>query len=212
MLISVIIATKNRNEAIAMYALPALARQDTADFEVYNVNPNIQRDISYTPFGQEAELALNLDSSYVEKEGSLQLKGEVGNLTDENNIMLRLDKESETWKHVISIKNGQFSFDVPLFFGEGVHKLEVLVPDNEKENYFQTATTILIDNKSDRTIQPIEYSNVYLERGVTLDYPRFGGEESDGTFKIKGTIDPKAEFASKTTHIYITSKKVRMKL
>lgn len=180
---------------------------DTADFEVYNVNPNIQRDISYTPFGQEAELALNLDSGYVEKEGSLQLKGEAGNLTDEDNIMLRLDKESETWKHVISIKNGQFSFDVPLFFGEGVHKLEVLVPDKERENYFQTATTILIDNKSDRTIQPIEYSNVYLERGVTLEYPRFGGEESDGAFKIKGTIDPKAEFASKTTHIYITSKK-----
>lgn len=191
--------------------LPSIDREnyyyDTADFEVYNVNPDIQRDITYTPFGQDAELALNLDSSYVEKEGIFQLKGEAGNLTDEDIIMLRLDKDSETWQHVISIKNGQFSFDVPLFYGEGVHKLEVLVPDEERENYFQTATTILIDNKSNRTMLPIEYSNTYLERGVTLEYPLFGGEKSDGTFKIKGTIDPKAEFAPETTHIYITSKK-----
>lgn len=191
--------------------LPSIDREnyyyDTADFEVYNVNPDIQRDITYTPFGQDAELALNLDSGYVEKEGIFQLKGEAGNLTDKDIIMLRLDKDSETWQHVISIKNGQFSFDVPLFYGEGVHKLEVLVPDEERENYFQTATTILIDNKSNRTMLPIEYSNAYLERGVTLEYPLFGGEESDGTFKIKGTIDPKAEFAPETTHIYITSKK-----
>ena len=34
MLISVIIATKNRSEAIAVYALPALVRQDETDFEV----------------------------------------------------------------------------------------------------------------------------------------------------------------------------------
>ncbi|KAB2329401.1 transglutaminase domain-containing protein [Cytobacillus depressus] len=191
--------------------LPSTDREnyyyDTAKFEVYNVNPEIKRDITFTPSGQDVELALKLDSSYVEEDGIFQLKGEAGKLTDEDTIMLRLDKDSETWKHIISIKNGKFGYDIPLFYGEGVHKLEVLVPDEERENYYQMATTILIDNKSNRMMKPIEYSNTYIERGVTLEYPLFGGEESDGTFRVKGSIDPKAEFAPETTHIYITSKK-----
>ena len=180
---------------------------DTANFEVYNVNPDILRDISYTPFGQDAKLTLNLDSNYVETEELFQLKGESGNLNDEDTILIRLVKDSESWQHPIPIKEGKFAYDVPLFYGEGLHKLKVLVPDKERENYFQIATTILIENKSKRVMKPIEHSNIYLERGVTLEYPLFGGEESDGTFRIKGSIDPKAEFASETTHIYITSKK-----
>ncbi|WP_066300873.1 transglutaminase domain-containing protein [Bacillus sp. FJAT-29937] len=180
---------------------------DTAKFDVYNVNPEIQRDITYTPFGQDAELALNLDSSFVEEDGIFQLKGKAGSLTDEDTLMLRLNKDSETWKHVIPVKNGGFSYDIPLFYGEGVHTLEVLVPDKERDNYYQTATTVLIDNKSSRTMKPIEYSKTYMERGVTLEYPLFGGEESEGTFNIKGSLDPEAEFAPETTHIYITSKK-----
>ncbi|MEH7390342.1 transglutaminase domain-containing protein [Bacillus sp. JJ1474] len=191
--------------------LPSTDREnyyyDTAKFEVYNVNPEIQRDITYTPFGQDVELALNLDSSFVEEDGIFQLKGKAGSLKDEDTIMLRLNKDSETWKHVIPVKNGGFSYDIPLFYGEGIHKLEVLVPDKERDNYYQTATMVLIDNKSNRTMKPIEYSKTYMERGVTLEYPLFGGEESEGTFNIKGSIDPNAEFASKTTHIYITSKK-----
>ncbi|MBY0124368.1 transglutaminase domain-containing protein [Bacillus sp. S/N-304-OC-R1] len=180
---------------------------DTAEFEVFNVNPDLQRDLTYTKFGREADLAVNLDSSYVEEEEIFQLKGKAGKLTDSDTLMITLHKDSETWKHVISIKDGKFSYDVPLFYGEGVHELEVLVPDKERENYYQTATTILIDNKSDRVMQPIEFSKTYIERGVSLEYPLFGGEESDGIFNVKGSIDPKAEFAAETTHIYITSKK-----
>lgn len=89
--------------------------------------------------------------------------------------MIVLKKDTETWKHVISIENGQFKYDVPLFYGEGLHELEVLVPDKERENYYQIATTILIDNESNRQMQPIEFSDMYLERGVTLEEPLYGG-------------------------------------
>lgn len=176
-------------------------------FDVHNVNPESERDITLTPFGQEAEVALDMDSSYVKENEIFSLKGEAGKLTDEDTVMLKLTKDSESWKHVLPIKDGKFTYDIPLFYGKGVHELEVLVPDEERENYYQTAATILIDNESDRKMLPIEYMDVYRERGVTLESPVFGGEESDGMYQVKGKIDPNAEFGPETTHIYITTKK-----
>ena len=48
---------------------------------------------------------------------------------------------------------------------------------------------------------------MYLERGLTLEYPTFGGEEADNTYRIKGNLDPNVELAAETTHIYVTTKK-----
>ncbi|MBS4174940.1 transglutaminase-like domain-containing protein [Bacillus sp. FJAT-49736] len=191
--------------------LPSTDREnyyyDTAEFEVENVNPQPQRDVTYTPFGQMAGLNIHLDSSFVEENGIFKLTGKAGELTDKDTLMITLSKDAQTWKQIVPIKNGKFSYDVPLYYGLGVHKLEVLVPDKEREHYYQSATTILIDNKSDQKMEPIEYTTTYSERGVTLEYPLFGGEESEETFNIKGSIDPDATFASKTTHIYISTKK-----
>jgi len=180
---------------------------DTASFTVHNVNPDITRDVTLTPFGQEAELSLSSESSYFKVNEIFPLKGEAANLTDEDTIMLRLKKESQNWTHVIPVKKGEFSYEVPLFYGEGIHELEVLVPDEDRENYYQTATTLIIDNESDRVMSPVEYADKYRERGVTLESPQFGGEKTDGVYSIKGSIDPKAEFGPETTHIYITTKK-----
>ncbi|WP_257474961.1 transglutaminase domain-containing protein [Bacillus sp. MCCB 382] len=180
---------------------------DTASFKVHNVNPETKRDVTLTPFGQDAEMTLDTKSSFVKGNEIFSLKGEAGNLSDEDTIMLRLKKDSENWKHVIPVINGEFNYDVPLFYGKGVHELEVLVPDGDRDNYYQTATTLLIDNESDRVMSPIDYSETYRERGVTLESPQFGGEESDGQYTVKGSIDPKVEFGPETTHIYITTKK-----
>lgn len=180
---------------------------DTASFTVHNVNPDVMRDVTLTPFGQDAALSLSSESSYIKGDEIFPLKGEAGNLTDEDTIMLRLNKDSQNWTHVIPVKNGEFSYEVPLFFGKGIHELEVLVPDEDRENYYQTATTLIIDNESGRVMSPIEYADKYRERGVTLESPQFGGEKSDGVYSIKGSINPKAEFGPETTHIYITTKK-----
>lgn len=180
---------------------------DTASFTVHNVNPDAKRDVTVTPFGQDAELTLNTKTSYLKEEEVFSLKGEAANLSDEDTIMLRLEKDSDEWTHVIPVKNGEFNYEVPLFFGKGIHELEVLVPDKDRESYYQTATTLIIDNESVRVMSPIEYADKYRERGVTLESPQFGGEKSDGVYSIKGSIDPKAEFGPETTHIYITTKK-----
>ena len=180
---------------------------DTASFTVHNVNPDQKRDVTYTPFGRDAGMEVNADSSYTKEDEVFALKGKADELKDGDTVMLKLKKDSETWTHVIPVEDGKFSYDVPLFYGKGVHELEVLVPDEERENYYQTATSLLLDNESDRTMSPIEFSNAYMERGVTLESPQYGGGESDGKYTVKGTIDPEAEFGPETDHIYVTTKK-----
>ncbi|MCA1056990.1 transglutaminase-like domain-containing protein [Rossellomorea aquimaris] len=180
---------------------------DTASFTVHNVNPEKKRDVTVTPFGRNAGVEVDVDSSFKKGNEVFSLKGKADELTDKDTIMLKLRKDSDTWTHVIPVEDGAFSYDVPLFYGKGVHELEVLVPDEERENYYQTATSLLIDNESDRTMSPIDYSSTYRERGVTLESPQYGGDEADGMYTVKGTIDPEAEFGPETDHIYVTTKK-----
>lgn len=181
---------------------------DLAKINVINVNPTIHRDITYSPFAQEAELNIEAPSSgFIEGNEVFTLKGET-NLTDGNNeLMIELKKDGETWKHMLPIKDKKFTYDIPLFYGKGVHQLKVYVPDKEKTNYFQEATTLYIENESDLVTEPITYFTEYDERGVTLSSPSFGGEETELTYRIQGSIDEDAPFAKETTHLYITTKK-----
>lgn len=180
---------------------------DTASFTVHNVNPEQKRDMTFTPFGQDTEMSINLDSSFVEADETFSLTGLAGQLEDDDTIMIRVSKDSDNWNHVLAIDGNQFTYDVPLFYGEGLHKLEVMVPDEDRENYYQTATTIMINNSSARRMEPIEYSNMYNERGITLAEPAYSGDQSDGLYSISGTIDPEAEWGPETSHLYITTKK-----
>ncbi|HEY4551934.1 MAG TPA: transglutaminase-like domain-containing protein, partial [Bacillaceae bacterium] len=122
-------------------------------------------------------------------------------------VMLQVQKEKNTWQHVIPVSKGQFSFRLPLFFGKGIHDVHVLVPDENRENRFRFAATILADNQSDRMMEPIEYHREYEVRGVRLEKPSFGGEKADLIYEIKGKIDPLAPFAKETTHIYVKTEK-----
>ncbi|MFS0691066.1 transglutaminase domain-containing protein [Sporosarcina sp. 179-K 8C2 HS] len=182
---------------------------DLAKFTVFNVNPTVQRDLTYTPFAQEAGLSLEApDSGYIKESEVFTLKGKIPSIKGTNEtLMLELKKDGETWKHVLPVKNGEFAYDVPLFYGKGVHELKVYVPDKERDNYYQAGTTLYIDNESDLVTEPILYMTTYHERGVNLTYPTAGGEETNLTYRIKGTIDKDAPFAKETTHLYITTKK-----
>ncbi|GKV56523.1 hypothetical protein NCCP2222_24700 [Sporosarcina sp. NCCP-2222] len=182
---------------------------DLADFKVFNVNPKIQRDMTFTPFAQEAGLKIkDPDSGYMKGNKVFTLTGTIDPTNDDKNLlMIELTKDTQTWKHIIPIKNGEFSYDIPLFYGKGVHKLKVYVPDKERDNYYQDGTVLYIDNESDLVSEPIIYMTTYEERGVHLISPAYGGEETDLTYRIKGTIDKDAPFAKETTHLYISTKK-----
>ncbi|MEK5100997.1 transglutaminase-like domain-containing protein [Cytobacillus sp. FSL M8-0252] len=181
---------------------------DTARFTVHNVNPDVKRDVTYTPYGQEAGLSLGLDTSFFEAEEVFPLKGVAEGLDEEDTVMLRVSKGTDNWNHVLAVnQEHQFAYEVPLFYGEGLHKVEVMVPDGDRENYYQTATTLMVNNTSQQTMEPIEYSSLYNERGVTLETPAYSGDESSGDYTISGMIQPEAELASETTHLYVSSKK-----
>lgn len=181
---------------------------DTARFTVHNVNPDVKRDVTYTPYGQEVGLSLGLDTSFFEAEEVFPLKGVAEGLDEEDTVMLRVSKGTDNWNHVLAVnQEHQFDYEVPLFYGEGLHKVEVMVPDGDRENYYQTATTLMVNNTSQQTMEPIEYSSLYNERGVTLETPAYSGDESSGDYTISGMIQPEAELASETTHLYVSSKK-----
>lgn len=182
---------------------------DLAEFNVFNVNSTILRDITYTPFAQEAGLTLQgPGSGYVNSNELFTVSGKIDSTHSSNEtVMLELIKDGESWKHVLPIKNDTFTYDLPLFYGKGVHKLKVYVPDIEKENYYQEGSILYIDNESDFISKPIDYTTTYAERGVTLSSPTYSGEETNLTYRIKGSIDKDAPFAKETDHLYITTKK-----
>lgn len=178
-----------------------------AEFEVINVNPEAKRDLAYTPAGQEAGLSIDVESGFVTENGRFILKGNAEKLANET-MMIYLRKDGDSWKHVIPVEDGKFKYEVPLYFGKGVHSLEVLIPDPNRKNYYQPAISILIDNESEEKREPIEYfGDLYITRGVHLKNPAYGGIEAGDSVRIAGTIDPEAEFAGETTHLYITTKK-----
>lgn len=178
-----------------------------AEFEVINVNPEAKRDLAYTPAGQEAGLSIDVESGFVTENGRFILKGNAEKLANET-MMIYLRKDGDSWKHVIPVEDGKFKYEVPLYFGKGVHSLEVLIPDPNRKNYYQPAISILIDNESEEKREPIEYfGDLYITRGVHLKNPVYGGIEAGDSVRIAGTIDPEAEFAGETTHLYITTKK-----
>jgi len=192
--------------------VPSMNRENyfynAASFSVFNVHPDYQRDLSYTPYGQDNQFSLDVKNGFIEADGIFKLTGSLGQLADKDEVMVALTKEGETWKNTFAVKNGQFDYDIPLFYGKGLHKLEVLLPDVNRDNYYLPVTTLLIDNQSSNVMKPIEYfSKTMMERGFTLEEPIFGGGETDHSFQIKGSIDSNADLAAQTDHLYISTVK-----
>ncbi|MCG3088329.1 transglutaminase domain-containing protein [Sporosarcina cyprini] len=172
-------------------------------FSVFNVNPTTDHGIVYTPFAQAADLSLQApDSRYVKGNEVFTLKGKVDTA---ENIMLVLFKGEQSWSHILSVKNGEFSYDVPLPYGKGVHGLTVYLPPENQEKYYQQGAVVYIDNQSDLTFEPIQ--NTTDERGVHFASPAKSGEEAGLTYRISGTIDKDDPLAKETTHLFIEIEK-----
>ncbi|WP_221569148.1 transglutaminase domain-containing protein [Alkalihalobacillus sp. TS-13] len=177
-----------------------------AEFEVTNVNPKVKRDVMTRIPALEHDLKLeNLPSGFFEEDEFFTLNGTV---EDAEMIMVKVDKENESSKVMIPVaKDGTFAKEIPLFYGKGVHKATIMTPDEERENYYNEAAVILVDNQSEKTYTPIKYSKVYQELGYSLEYPKVGGEETDLSYPIKGEINPDAPYADQTEVVFVSTKK-----
>lgn len=181
---------------------------ELASFEAINVNPEKKRDLTLTPFGFESELSLAKPlAGYITANESMRLEGKLKRNDVYETLMIQIKKDGQHWQHVLPVKDGTFSFNVPLFYGKGIHEIELLVPDKNAENRYQYAAKLFADNQSERTMEPITYYRGYDERGLQLAQPEFGGDKAELVYQIKGTIDPEADHASETTHLYIKTRK-----
>ncbi|WP_188646651.1 transglutaminase domain-containing protein [Marinithermofilum abyssi] len=191
--------------------LPSMEEEDRfydiARFEVINVNPRKYRDIAYTRAGRQAGLYIEQPArGRVAADGRFKLQGRTKDLGVKR-LMLRLEKGDRHWEQLISVKNGAFYTEVPLLYGKGEHKLTVMLPDPQRDRYFNEGASLLIDNRSSAKKEPIVYFKHYQERGVKLTYPLAGGDKADMKYRIRGQIDPDAPFAKETKHLIVQTKK-----
>ncbi|MDN4608774.1 transglutaminase domain-containing protein [Sporosarcina highlanderae] len=163
---------------------------------------------TYTHEGQEAKLTiLSPTSSLINGNQSVTLNGKVDpSKIKHNKILIELKKDGYVWKDVLPVVNGEFRYDIPLFFGKGIHELVVYVPDKEYDDYFQVGTSLQIDTDSDYW-SDIHYSPAYDSRGIHLEYPANGGDETNLTYRIAGSINQDASLAKETTHLLVTTSK-----
>src|SRR5690606_18133169 len=128
-------------------------------------------------------------SGYVKRNRSFPLHGKVSNLKGKNELMIEVRKDDkESWQHIIPVRNGVFSYDVPLFYGKGIHTVNIYVPDLKQDDYYREGATLLVHNEAEETLEPIKYYKEYEERGITIEKPTFGGEQVDLTYYLKGKI------------------------
>jgi Transglutaminase-like superfamily len=184
---------------------------DIAEFDVENVNPEVKRDVALTKNALKHGLVLkNSINGYMEIDGSFELAGEVEDPRVEQ-LMVELKKESESTKIMIPVENGKFSKKIPLYYGEGVHELQIMTPKDGMSDFYSEAANLYVKNLSSESYEPINYSSAYKEKGFHLETPEVGGVKTDLTYKIKGSIDPSGKDANKTDVVFVQTEKDNQK-
>jgi transglutaminase-like putative cysteine protease len=192
--------------------LPSREKADTfyelTQFTVVNVNPRVKRDIAYSPYAWETGLSLTQPSQgLVRANGRIHVTGIIRQTHGRHNVMIQLVKGSQSWDRLVSVKNGAFAADIPLYYGKGIHQLRVLVPDAKRQRYYQEGAEILVDNADRSRKAPIRYFADYEKRGIQITVPQTSGGTGKYTYRIAGRIDPDAPYAGETRELIIQTVK-----
>lgn len=67
-----------------------------ASFSVFNVHPDYQRDVTFTPFGQENLVTLDVENGFQKADGIFKLTGHLEQTAGKDEVMVALTKEGET--------------------------------------------------------------------------------------------------------------------
>lgn len=189
-------------------SLPANDRPDeyyyeALNFTVFNVNPRQQREITYTPQAIQADLKiLEPGSGLISGSKTLTLKGSVN--SDQFSVpdlLFELRKDDYHSLHYASVENGEFSIEIPLWFGKGIHELLVSLPNDD---YYEIGSVLYVDSTDDKGIQTIQKSSVFDEYGITLNSPQKGGEPADLSYRISGTIGKPKPASDEIPNLFVT--------
>jgi hypothetical protein len=175
-------------------------------FTAVNLDDSIGRDIAYSVSARKAGLVIATpESGYESVRKEIRLKGRISG--DRREVLVQLKKDGQVWKKMLSVHNGRFDEPIPLLYGQGLHELQVMVPDEKRPGYFVEGATLFVNNLWNRVLEPIVYTRLYEERGIRLTTPAAGGDLADLTMRIGGTINPNAKYADRTTHLIVQTKK-----
>jgi transglutaminase-like putative cysteine protease len=178
-------------------------------FRVFNLDPNSESDITYTLQAQKMKLNFTQPlSGYVMRNGFIELNGRVGSPLAKKKLLVQVQKGTKVWQKVMLISGrSTFRETIPLLYGEGVHQIQVMLPDNRKSNFFTSGATFYVKNETKGIRSPVQYSTMYEERGVSLTQPIAGGEQAEYSYPIIGYLDPNRKQAKETTHLIVQTKK-----
>ncbi|UTR16405.1 transglutaminase-like domain-containing protein [Salipaludibacillus sp. LMS25] len=177
-------------------------------FNVVNKDNKIAREVEYTRFGtkQEVELAFP-EVGLSEEAGSVYVSGTVPTDYTGDMVFVHVEQGSQNERVMLPVKDGEFSGDIPLYFGEGMHLIKVQTMGDDELYY--DAATFYVTNKADVAYTHTTHFNQYVERGVTIDKPALTTElaHSGLTYSISGEIDETVPGADDITHVIVTTLK-----
>src|SRR5699024_2685553 len=140
-------------------------------------------------------------------EGAFEVNGTVADEYGGDKLIAEVKKDDEEERIMIPIRNGSFSGEIPLYFGEGHHKVQLQLQsdDVDEEDLFYTSATFYVNNQSSKEFSTIDQYAVYLESGLNLESPGWTVDmnRDKQEYPIKGTIDPDAPLADQVTHIIV---------
>jgi hypothetical protein len=177
-----------------------------AAFTVRNASDTLARDVAYSIQAREAGLKLSSpQSGYVRSDQAVRIRGEVKKSVKK--LLVQLKKGNQSWERVIRVTDGKFQERIPLLFGQGVHQLEVLVPDREKWGSFREGATLYVEHTKNIEREPVAYTDLYAQRGIRLETPVASGDTAGLSYRVAGRIDATAPYAKETTHLIVKTKK-----
>lgn len=181
---------------------------EMASFEVTNKSTKKTRDIFIGRKALKNGLTITEPASgFTKTNGFLHLEGMIDDKYNGKNLMVKGKKGLESWKLLIPVNNGKFETEFPLHYGGGKHKVTVMVPDPDRNNYYLEAAKLFAKNTSSEKTKPIKFYRAYSENNFQLDYPKAGGLKAEGTFRIAGTYDPSVSDNKKIEQLIVTTKK-----
>ncbi|WP_160112597.1 transglutaminase domain-containing protein [Salicibibacter kimchii] len=175
--------------------------------DVHNANEEVQREIEYTLLGHEYGLQIERPAKgYIEGEIAVPLAGTLSEASDDHLVMIQVEKDEEESQFTTPVENGEFSIDVPLSFGEGIHTINVMVYVEEEDIYYDAAY-LLADAVSDEELVQVEAYEEYYDYGIEMVEPTNTDayRHEGNAFRVAGDIDPDADGTDEITHMIVTT-------
>src|SRR5699024_8970883 len=89
-------------------------------------------------------------------------------------VLAEVNKDGEYQSLAFSVENGEFSGEIPLYYGQGIHEVKFqLFSDKEEdgEGMYYDAAVLYVDNTSDQRLTEISEYEPATDRGLLLEQP-----------------------------------------